>query len=218
MKISSAVFLSHQIHSRIPVYAAGVPVTLKKVKSIKNGDSCNTMSWSFSNHSGTHLEMPRHFCDEGACVSQLRAKDLVFTDIGLVRLNNVGAGHKIKGRDLKGVLDCQLLLIKTGFERYRKDPVYWQDSPFLDISAVKALRKNCPSLKAVGIDVISVSNLKNRQLGRQVHKALLVEEHIMLIEDMRLSGLKKAPACVIALPLLVKGADASPCTVIALAN
>lgn len=211
------MFLSHRIGKLTPAYGGDNPVILKSVKSIKNGDSCNTMSWSFPNHIGTHIDAPLHFVENGKSICQLKPKDLIFTKVQLITLKNTGCGYMITPDDLKGIRDCDLLLIKTRFEIYRDKPVYWKDSVSLSPELAGWLKKKCPSLRSVGIDSISISNLNRREIGRQAHKAFL-GRGILLIEDMRLGGLRKAPAMVIAAPILVEGADASPCTVLAINN
>ena len=106
-----------------------------------------------------------------------------------------------------------MLLIKTGFEKYRAEEIYWQNSPGLHPKLAYWLKEKSPSLKAIGIDFISISNLNNRALGRQAHIAFL-SKNILLIEDMKLSCVNSNLKTVIVLPLRVEGADGAPCTAI----
>jgi len=217
MKIKNAIFLSHQINRRIPVYGGGKPITFRKVKSIKNGDSCNTMFWSFPNHIGTHLDAPLHFIDNKKSISDLTPRDLIFTKVNLITLKNISPGFIITPEDLRNVRDCDLLLIKTCFETYRDKAIYWKNSVSLSRKLAGWLKKKCPSLRAVGINSISISNCSKRELGRQAHRAFLGKD-ILLIEDMRLGDLKKNPDLVIVAPMLVEKADGSPCTVLGIYN
>ncbi len=216
MKIKSTIFLSHKISKQNPVYGGrDLPVVIKKVKSIKKGDSCNTMFWSFSNHIGTHIDAPLHFINKGKSICEFKPGDLIFTKVKLITLKNIPCGYMITSDDLKEVGDCDLLLIKTRFEIHRNKAVYWKDSVYLSSELAEWLKKKCPSLRNVGIDCISISNLKRREIGRQAHKAFL-GRGILLIEDMKLNDLGDDPDMVIAAPILVEGADASPCTVLAI--
>jgi arylformamidase len=82
-------------------------------------------------------------------------------------------------------------------------------------------------VRAIGIDTISLTAFQNRPLGRQAHLAFLAPEEntnptglknnipILIIEDMKLSGLKKTPQEVWVSPLLIHGADGVPVTVTA---
>lgn len=217
MKIEKAIFLSHLINERIPVYGGKKSVRLQKVKSIKNGDSCNTMFWSFPNHAGTHVDAPLHFKESGVSISGLRPSDLIFNKINLIKIRGIGPGYMIGIDDLKGVRDCDLLLISTGSERHRNKDIYWKDSIALSPELAPWLKKRCPSLRAIGIDTISISNLNRRELGRKAHKAFLGRD-ILLIEDMKLGGLEKKPNSVIVAPILAEKADGAPCTVLGLYN
>ena len=215
--MGKVLILSHIINKHTPLYAGEKSVLIKEERSIKNGDSCNKSYCSFSAHTGTHLDVPRHFLNKGRAISDLSAKEFIFRRIFLAELKNVMAGDIIKGNDLIHIKDCELLLIKTGFEKNRGEDLYWKNSPALDASLALWLKNNCPSIKAVGVDFISISNLRNRELGRQAHKAFL-GNGILLIEDMKLKGLKGAPDSVIIAPLLLEGAEAAPCTVFAFYN
>ncbi|MCD4652235.1 MAG: hypothetical protein K8S56_10695 [Candidatus Cloacimonetes bacterium] len=67
----------------------------------------------------------------------------------------------------------------------------------------------------IGMDFISVSSLRHREIGRSAHKSFLKLD-ILLIEDMSLSVLNSSCEIkeVIALPLRFSNADGAPCTVI----
>lgn len=217
MKIENGIFLSHTINKRTPVYGGGSSVLLKSIKTIKNGDSCNTMFWSFPNHIGTHIDAPLHFMEGGKSVCELKPKDLIFTKVKLITLKNIRCGYTVTPDDLKGIKNCDLLLIKTRFEIYRDKAIFWKDSVSLSPKLAGWLKKKCPSLRGVGIDSISISNLDRREMGRQAHKAFL-GRGILLIEDMKLRNLRRDPDMVIVAPILAEGADASPCTVFAIDN
>ena len=217
MKIKKVCFLSHIINKQTPLYAGKKDIALKNDRSIKKGNSYNTMHWSFPNHTGTHLDAPAHFIEKGLSITDFKASDWFFNRVSLVEIINIEPGHIVKPEDMKDINDCQLLLIRTGFEKYRSEEIYWQNSPGLHPQLAGHLREKCPSLKGVGIDFISISNLNNRELGREAHKAFL-GDNIFLIEDMKFSELKGTPDLVIVAPLLVETSDGSPCTVFAMSN
>lgn len=211
------LILSHLINKHTPLYAGEKPVLIKEIRSIKNGDSCNKSYCSFSVHTGTHLDTPRHFLKRGKTITDLLVKELIFKKICLVKVKNTKPGQIIDEFSLRGINNCDLLIISTGFERNREKDVYWKNSPALNGSLALWLKKSCPSIRAVGVDFISITNLRNRELGRQAHKDFL-GNGIFLIEDMKLKGLKGVPGSIIVAPLLIEGAEAAPCTVFAFYN
>lgn len=215
--MKKVIFLSHIINKSTPIYGGEKSIAIKKIKSIKQGDSCNKTYWSFSAHTGTHIDAPKHFLDKGRSVSGLMAGELFFNKIALAVLKGVKPGYVITESDLGKLRDCELLLLKTGFEKHRNKAVYWKDSPALNDSLAAALKKACPSIRAVGVDFISISNLKNRESGRLAHKAFL-GNGIFLIEDMKLKSLRAVPDFIVIAPLLLDNADAAPCTILGVYN
>ena len=129
-------------------------------------------------------------------------------------------------------VNTDLILVKTGFEKYRddasstpNDSVYIFHNPGWLPEAGIWLREN-RSIRAIGFDFISLTSYHNRPLGRQAHRAFLSAQPdgmdhdwnydpIMIIEDMKLSELTETPELVIAAPLLFESADGSPATVLA---
>ncbi len=212
LKLGKLVMLSHVINDKVPLYANKGKVVFEKISAIENGDYCNALQLSFPNHIGTHVDLPLHFIDGGLSVSDFQASDWFFNKVCLKKVQ-VKAGGLIKKGDIGDIGDCSLLLIKTGFEKYRKKEVYWKNSPALEPKLAVDLKKISPSLRAVGIDFISVSNINRRQEGRKAHRSFL-EKGIILVEDMRLSPLKRIPEAVIVAPLLLFKGDGAPCTVL----
>jgi len=163
MKTSKAVFLSHPISQSTPLYAGRGKIVLRQVKSLKNGDSCNKMQYSFPNHSGTHVDAPLHFLANSLSITDFMAEKWIMQKINIIKVKGIGPGQTIKPADLGKVSDCQLLLIKTDFEKFRKRRCYWADSPCISPELCGWLKDRCPSLRALGVDFISVSNTKNRE-------------------------------------------------------
>jgi len=211
------VFLSHVIDENTPLYGGLGDIILKKQKAVERGDSCNTMQWSFPNHTGTHMDAPSHFIGNKRSITDFQPQDFVFSRIELVKISGVKCGYAIGPQDLTSVKDCDFLLIKTDFEKYREHSQYWNDSPYLVPEAAAWLKDKCPSIRALGVDFISISNLNNRELGRQAHRSFLSRD-IALVEDMKLKNAHQAPDSIIIAPLRVKSADGAPCTVLGIYN
>jgi len=209
------IFLSHILDSKTPCYGGAPGPSFELARQMKKGDPCNMMRWSMSNHVGTHVDAPRHFLKNGATVDQIPAGQWLFDKVGLVKLSGVKPGQMIIPADMGRLSSItEILLIKTGFERLRTYEVYWKNAPGLHPDLAGWLKKKCPKLRAVGMDIISVSSFQNRELGREAHREFL-KRGILLVEDMKLSGLTKAPSKVLVAPLRVTDSDAAPCSVFA---
>lgn len=182
---------------------------------MSKGDTCNEMAWSIGNHAGTHVDAPRHFVQKGKTVDQFSSEDWLFNQVELVTLRSIKPGQMIMPEDVDSLRkDTELVLIKTGYERYRRTKAYWYNAPGLHPDLAGWFKKKCPKIRAVGMDIISISSIQHRELGRAAHREFL-GRGILLVEDMKLSVLKIAPEKVLVAPLLVKNADAAPCCVFA---
>ena len=163
------------------------------------------------NHVGTHLDAPLHFCQNGTSVTDYPADFWRSQHVSLVQ----GTPEEIP-RLLETVSpDCEVLLLKTGFEKYRGTEKYVFDQPVIPASLAKQMRHALPRLRFFGFDMISLTSLKDREMGRTAHREFLCEHEILLIEDMRLEELKITPNQIVIAPLFVENWDGSPCTVFA---
>ena len=213
----SYIWLSHVLEQRTPLYGGVDTISIKSEKSIHRGDSCNTSYLALPSHSGTHVDAPRHFIEHGKCIDQYAPDELIFSK-PVVLDCRVREGQIITENDLDFMdLDEQVdfVLIRSGFEKFRFEKPYWEKGPCLDPEIADQLLSKFPSLRAVGMDFISISSLAHRELGRKVHKAFL-SKGLLIFEDMALAGIKKDQILklVIALPLRFECGDGAPATII----
>jgi len=215
------IYLSYLLSDQTPVYGNGETFSVKTLSNIERGDSCNTAYWSFSNHTGTHIDFPRHFVAGGKTLSDYPASFWYFRNVSLINTPKVELGRVIGKDDLKIVSipkDVELLLIKTGFGSVRGQRLYWEANPAYLPELAGALRERCSLLKVIGFDSISLSSWTNRALGRKTHQAFLDHSRpVLILEDLDLSMVdeKMIFRQVIISPLSVADADGSPCTVLA---
>ena len=164
------------------------------------------------------MDAPAHFIAQGPTITDYDADAWLFESPRVVSVPAT-PGRLLGPEDLDGIqqapADADLLLIRTGFERHRGEPVYWQQGPGIVPEAAAFLKKALPRLQAVGFDFISISSLVHRETGREAHRAFL-GAGIRIFEDLSLAALDGPCrlARVVALPLRVEGADGAPCTVI----
>jgi len=220
--MSNYVLLSHILKTDTPSYGNRDKVIIRVNSSMKAGETANSSCWVLSNnHIGTHIDVPRHFSLEGKRTTDYPISDYVFEACQVIDLPKTEA-CLIGEEDLKhaGIRpDVDLLLIRTGFERFRGEDAYWNINPGLSPDLADFLRGKYPYLRCVGFDFISVTSWKYRAEGRLAHKAFLAPENggreIWAIEDM---SLKDAPAHidkVMVAPLMVEDGNGTAVTVIA---
>jgi kynurenine formamidase len=165
------------------------------------------------------MDAPKHFVDSGKTMDSYEASEWVYSKTCLVKIQ-AQADLLILPEHVSEQIqkDCELLLIKTGWEKFRTETKYWEHNPGLSPQLGKWLRENCPNLRMVGFDFISLTAFQHREVGREAHRTFLSaqgREAIMIAEDMSLDKLSSAPKKVIIAPLRIENADGGPITVLA---
>ena len=218
--MKTPIYLSHPFSNDTPLYGGANDINISRVGSIQTGDTANTLNLSFPNHSGTHVDVPYHFFEDGKKLTDYDASFWLFHHPVCVDVCG-DDGYLVKYDDVVDSinLDTDLLLIRTGYEKYRDENIYWQKNPGLSVDLAKELRLKHPNVRAVGMDVISTTSRLHREEGRKAHREFLGTKYksnpIILIEDMSLNDYTDKLKKIIVLPLLISGADGSPCTIIA---
>jgi len=217
------VWLSYPLNECTPAYGGGPQLGIEHTNNILEGDSCNTATWHLPNHLGTHVDTPQHFFPCGHAVDSYPPAFWFFRHVYMVTVNIdmksliIPPGQIIP--QIRGKPD--LLLIKTGMGDYRNRQFYWHNNPGLSPELGTELRKHFPSLRAVGVDFISISSWQNRDTGRKAHQTFLdpsTSGHpVVIIEDMDLTPLTGDTLVerVIILPLRVENGDGAPCSIVA---
>lgn len=213
------IWLSHVLSPDTPAYGGGKSFGVVHEKSLCAGDSCNAVRLDLHNHLGSHVDAPLHFIPDGRAVESYDPEDWMFfrpllIDIPLDEPILV-TPEMIEPCLPKGVLKHDLLIIRTGFEQFRREDRFWKAAPGLSARLAPWLKKRFPYLKGVGVDCISISSLQHREEGRCAHRALL-GAGLRLFEDLALAALSPCRLKqVIALPLRFQNADGAPCSVVA---
>ncbi|MFH1369576.1 MAG: cyclase family protein [Elusimicrobiota bacterium] len=213
-------FLSYPMAEYIPSY--GKPsqkIGVSRKKSLSSGDSCNVFELRFENHWGTHVDCPNHFFRKGMKAVNYPAAYWIFDRPQVVKLA-LRAGQPASIDMFKGRINnnTDLLILKSGWGKFRRKPVYSLRNPAIHPDTARWLRANYRNLRAVGIDWISVSSFSDRAMGRETHNAFLDPDSpgrpLLLIEDMKIPNKKNKLLKVTALPLIFTNIDSAPCTVI----
>jgi len=123
--------------------------------------------------------------------------------------------NKIEECISESIKDADLVLLKTGIEKYRDQERFWKYPPGFSPDICDYLMKRFKSFSAVGMDAISISSFQYREVGRLAHEAFL-GSGIRIFEDLALGNITKSTKLkkVIALPFRYKNADGSPATLI----
>lgn len=152
-------------------------------------------------HTGTHVDAPFHFDDDGKTIDQLPIEPF----IGRSRVVDVSHLKEITPKDFHKTCFEQVgrLLLKTSLPNNPKK--FPEDIPKLDPSLAPFLQKQ--GVKLLGVDLPSVDPLTSKELP--THHAL--HQHgIHILENIMLDQVKEGLYELIAIPLAIHGADGSP--------
>jgi kynurenine formamidase len=213
-------YLSYILQRRIPVYGnETADMGIKPKKNLNNGDSCNTYMFSMENHWGTHIDAPAHFFSYGLTISDYPAEHWIFKHPCVVNISP-DTEMVIKLSDIEGKVnhECDLLLLKTGFGKYRGTRAYSFNGPAVSPEVGLWLRAQKPRLRAIGLDFVSIGSYSKKDMGRAAHRAFLDPEAkgdpVLIIEDMDLNSDMQGLKTVYVVPLVVENIDSAPCTAI----
>lgn len=215
----SLTYLSHYLNDKTPGFGGQKSFFTESKSKITEGRSSNSLQISLFNHTGTHMDLPYHFDEKGKKLSDYPADEWSFNEINVLNIE-VKPGEIIDLRQYEERISesCELLLLKTNFEKYREQAIYWQNNPGLSVESGDFLKTKFPNIRCIGFDFISLTAFHHRELGRKAHSAFLGSTNgrpICIIEDMKLSNWSINLNRVIVAPLLVHEADGVPVTVLA---
>lgn len=179
-------------------------VSLTHPSSMDAGDACNLTSIAMNAHTGTHMDAPYHFVNDGARMDQLplnavigRARVIEIDDPVAIRAVALRP-HRLK----KG----ERILFKTrNSARCWPQAHFVEDFVYISRGAAEYLAECC--VRTVGIDYLSVGGF--RQDGLETHQALL-SAGIWVIEGLDLSAVSPGDYKLICLPLKLVGVEGAP--------
>lgn len=211
--------LSHELDSETQVYPGDPLFSCRKVATVtENG--YNVTSLALGSHTGTHIDAPSHFVDNGRTIDQVDLSLLlgpaVVLDVsGKPPRERIFWDELVRAGIKELLNDCRILLIRTGWSKYWKSPVYL-DHPFLDRHAAQKLIEL--GMGVLGIDTLSPDETHMEETADGnfgVHDTIL-RAGGMIVEN--LTGLEQLPSYrvnVSLLPMKITNCDGSPIRAVA---
>jgi arylformamidase len=218
--------LSYPLSPFSPVWPGNPPaVQTEPHSSITTGAVANTTILHLFSHSGTHLDSPKHFNDQGASAFELPVENFVFFAPVVLDVPKSDGGA-ITRADLQPfadtLADADLALLRTDWSRHRAtDPErYVSRGPFLHPDGARFLMDSCPRLKGVAIDAVSIGSPGFSDEAIDTHRILTGVgrtdgRFLLILEDLRIDPDLSSARRIYAWPLFIEGSDGSPCTIVA---
>lgn len=217
---SKHIFLSYPLSADGPNPPAIPKPEFTPFMSLAKGEDANVTMIKLVSHVGTHVDAPCHVIPNGITITEFQADEFVFTHPLLCDLpledNTLVMPEHLAPFVSKGV-DADLLIFRFGYGPVRRtEPArYSGNCPGFGVESAEFLLKNFPHMRAVGMDVPSLSCIAYLDKTMKAHNILLAGNRgrFLVIEDMNLDQDLAGLKTVIVAPLLVNKLDGGPATV-----
>jgi len=182
------------------------PVVQHNYRRAAEGFNAETLR--LNTHTGTHVDVPRHFDDAGATIEQMPLTAFAAPAAFLDLRERVRAGEPIGPRELEPAIELvqegDLAVLVTGWgERRAVSEEYLMRWPYLDGDGARALLER--GVSGVGIDALSIGGWGGPERGEPSHLALLGAGKIV-VEELRVPDELAGRRCFMtAFPVLLEG-------------
>jgi arylformamidase len=198
--------ISVPISPEVPVWPGDSKVVLEQIRAISKGDSSNDSRLACSVHTGTHVDAPAHFIDNGATVEQLPMEVLIGKAIVIdIPDDDIITPEIIEAHNLPG--ETERLLFKTKNSALWADPAHSFNTDFVALSAECARWIVHRGIKLVGIDYLSIQMFKDAE---PLTHRILLEAGVIILEGVNLQGINPGAYQLICLPLKLAGREGAP--------
>lgn len=194
------------ISSDMPIWPGDNPISLERVSKIEEGSDANVSRLQLSVHTGTHVDSPYHFYNNGSTVESLSLKTLVGRayvihlddDVDVITpevLENAGIPPRTR----------RVLIRTRNSKQWAKEyKPFNKDYVGVDVSAAEYLVKR--GVKLIGVDYLSVAPFVDTTPTHLV----LLKAGVVIVEGLNLSQISQGRYNFFCLPLKINGSDGAP--------
>lgn len=193
------------ISPELPTWPGDPSVEIERVSKIEEGSNANVSRVNMGVHTGTHVDAPYHFLQDGISVDKLdlsllagRAYVLHLPDVDVINAAVLDAAQ-IPPRTRR-------VLFKTRNSDYWAGGVADFQTDFVGLSEDGADYLVRRGVKLVGIDYLSIAPFKQ---SRPTHEKLL-SGGVVIVEGLNLSEVSQGRYTIYCLPLKLENCDGSP--------
>jgi arylformamidase len=204
--------ISVPIESGGLVYPGNPSIRITLQQAIAAGASANVSNIEMGSHTGTHVDAPRHFFDDGAGADTLPLDVLMGPALVIAMAPDVMAvtAELLRPHDLTHV---SRVLIQTRNSTFLREPTFHRDFTYVAPDAAAYLVEQ--GVKLVGVDYLSIEQFHSPH--HETHRTLL-ERGVIIIEGLDLSEAPSGMYELRCLPLRLVGLDGAPARAVLLAS
>ena len=195
--------ISPPVHAGSPVFPGDARYEQRWTATLGPGCPVNVSTLTLSPHTGAHADAPLHYDAEGAPVGTLALEPF----LGPCRVvHAIGCGPLIEWQHIAHAIDATLpprVLVRT----YRQMPVADWDDALTGFAPATVERLADRGVQLIGIDTASIDPAHSKSLD--AHQVIR-RRGLRVLENLLLDAVPEGDFELIALPLRLTTADASP--------
>jgi arylformamidase len=188
----------------LPVYNGDPSLTVEETSRIADGKRANVSRFTFGCHTGTHIDAPKHFLDDGKTIADLPPEHFAGSAV-VVEIFGCPAIGAAEIDAIPGDLDGKIVLLHTDNGDAMLDSTFRTDFVHLTGEGAEALCRR--GIRGIGIDYLSVDAYGSPDFA--AHMALLTREKLIL-EGILLTDIPAGEYFLWALPLNIPGGNGFP--------
>jgi arylformamidase len=186
------------------IYPGNPEIEITLQQALARGDGANVSMLSFGSHTGTHVDAPKHYFEDGLGVDALPLDVLMGPAVLIAMPDSVMAVGEAELRlhELEG---HRRVLIKTRNSSFVREPEFRRDYTYLAPDGAAYLANL--GVRLVGVDYLSIEQFHSGH--HKTHRTLL-ERGVIIVEGLDLSAPPSGPYELRVLPLRLVDLDGAP--------
>jgi arylformamidase len=194
--------ISQPLHAAVPVWPGEPAFALHSHAVIGDGCPVNVGGMFTPLHAGTHGDAPLHYANDGASSADCDLGAYIGA-CALIDVRHARGRIELADVDWAALAGAERVLFRT-YERFPHDA--W-DSDFTAIAAEVIAKLGAMGVRLVGTDAASLDPEQSKTLD--AHQAVKAAD-MRILEGLVLDDVPPGRYELVALPLRIVGADASP--------
>jgi len=194
--------ISQPLHAAVPVWPGEPPFALHRHAVIGEGCPVNVGAMVTPLHAGTHGDAPLHYANDGASSAECDLEPYIGPCV-LLDVRHARRRVEVDDIDWDAVAGAERVLLRT----YENFPHESWDSDFTAIASEVIARLGATGVRLIGTDAASLDPEQSKTLD--AHHAVKAAD-MRILEGLVLDDVPPGRYELVALPLRIVGADASP--------
>ena len=195
--------ISMPIHSKMPVFPGDGLPQQKWLHRMEEGDGNNLSALALGSHTGTHVDAPFHFVENGITLDEIPLE--VFVGKALVIEITDAVSISVEELRLHPIASAERVLFKTRNSSTLSRSGFQEDFVYIEGGAAEYLVSL--GVRLVGVDYLSVDRYGDE--SSPAHHTLL-GHGVVILEGADLSMVEAGVYTLVCLPLKVMGAEGAP--------